>query len=165
VDLFGHRYNMVNPEVRDALSLQDRVLGQLVETLNRRVGAHRWMLVLTADHGQTPTGEVTGGWPIDPSETEEDIAEHFGVTEDEILETARAGAFWLDRTTLQRHGLQPDDVARFLLHYEVKDNPGDAEDLPDGYRLRPGRRLFQAAFPTSWIDGLLDCARDRRFGG
>jgi hypothetical protein len=50
-DTVGHDNGPRSHEVTDVLLRADRRLGQLFEQLDERVGAGRWIAVLTADHG------------------------------------------------------------------------------------------------------------------
>ncbi|MCG8467576.1 MAG: alkaline phosphatase family protein [Gemmatimonadetes bacterium] len=56
-DYIGHRWGPYSPEVRDYYVRLDRYLGRLFDFLDDRVGADRWTLVLTSDHGVTPPPE------------------------------------------------------------------------------------------------------------
>ncbi|HUN81200.1 MAG TPA: alkaline phosphatase family protein [Phycisphaerae bacterium] len=54
-DRVGHLYGPESPEVLEITVLTDRLLGHLFEILDHQVGADRWLLALTADHGVTTT--------------------------------------------------------------------------------------------------------------
>lgn len=56
-DAVGHAFGPDSPEVR-AISIDtDRVLGQLLATIDKTVGLDRTLLVLSADHGVAPLPE------------------------------------------------------------------------------------------------------------
>ncbi|MCK5945068.1 MAG: alkaline phosphatase family protein, partial [Planctomycetes bacterium] len=56
-DVVGHYFGPESVEARDALLRLDGELGQLFAMLDEQVGAGRWSLFLTADHGVGPTPE------------------------------------------------------------------------------------------------------------
>lgn len=59
-DGIGHDYGPDSREMHDHLLRLDAWLGQFLDALDREVGAGRWTLALTADHGVTPLPERTG---------------------------------------------------------------------------------------------------------
>jgi len=50
-DYVGHQYGPFSQEQLDNLFRLDHVLGELIDMLDRRVGAGRWVLGLSSDHG------------------------------------------------------------------------------------------------------------------
>ncbi|MEJ2542098.1 MAG: alkaline phosphatase family protein, partial [Gemmatimonadota bacterium] len=50
-DYVGHQYGPLSQEQLDNLYRLDRTLGELIDMLDRRVGAGRWVLGLSSDHG------------------------------------------------------------------------------------------------------------------
>jgi hypothetical protein len=122
-DYAGHIWNMLRPEVRDVLEAQDRVLGDLVSWLDQAVGPGRWVLAVTADHGQTPIPTTTGGLRIDRVRLEQDIEEYFGV---DLVEALHPTELYVDREELQGAGLTLEDVARYVGDYRY------GHGLPEG---------------------------------
>ena len=57
-DRVGHDHGPRSWEVTDVLLRLDRRLGALFDQLDRRVGAQRWIAVLTSDHGVLPLPEA-----------------------------------------------------------------------------------------------------------
>lgn len=53
-DYVGHAYTAESWEAMDALVGVDRALGRLFEALDARLGAGRWTVALTSDHGVAP---------------------------------------------------------------------------------------------------------------
>ena len=51
LDVVGHSFGPRSHEVQDALVRLDRLLGQLLALLDRKVGRGRYVLALTSDHG------------------------------------------------------------------------------------------------------------------
>lgn len=56
-DVVGHYFGPDSVEARDALLRLDQELARLLTFFDERVGAGRWALFLTADHGVGPTPE------------------------------------------------------------------------------------------------------------
>lgn len=56
-DAMGHAYGPDSHEVMDSYLRLDRTLARFFAFLDARVGAGRWVLVLTADHGVAPLPE------------------------------------------------------------------------------------------------------------
>jgi predicted AlkP superfamily pyrophosphatase or phosphodiesterase len=57
LDLVGHEYGPRSHEVQDVLVRLDQVVGKLLDALDRSVGAGRYVLALSADHGVAPIPE------------------------------------------------------------------------------------------------------------
>ena len=57
-DSIGHTYGAGSQEVMDQLLRLDRTLGRLLDEVDRRVGAGRTLVALSADHGAMPLVET-----------------------------------------------------------------------------------------------------------
>ncbi|HAK55872.1 MAG TPA: hypothetical protein DCP38_10390 [Acidobacteria bacterium] len=57
LDLVGHRFGPRSHEVQDLLRRLDRTIGELLDALDREVGAGRYVVALSADHGVSPIPE------------------------------------------------------------------------------------------------------------
>lgn len=57
-DTVGHWYGPDSLEYADTLARLDRILGELLDAVDRRVGLDRTLILLTADHGVAPAPEV-----------------------------------------------------------------------------------------------------------
>jgi hypothetical protein len=156
MDLLGHIYNMESREVESAIDYSDRALGELVEWLDANVGTNRWVLIVTADHGQTPRAETTGGWPIRISEVEADVARFMGLPIARVVQNARPFALWLSPRA--RQPINARRIARFLTNYRLKDNVPEGESVPSEYRAKSNSRIFAAAFPSRDLDRVWKCA-------
>lgn len=56
-DLVGHAFGIHSQEVLDITLRTDRLLAQLAQMLDQRIGKDQWLLALTSDHGAAPTPE------------------------------------------------------------------------------------------------------------
>jgi predicted AlkP superfamily pyrophosphatase or phosphodiesterase len=159
IDLVGHVYNVVNPEMKSSLKHADASLRALTEYLNRRVGENQWVLALTADHGVGPDPLTFGAWPINIDELVKDASAHFGVDSGDIFEKTRITGFWLNLPAMHRHGIRVGRLANFLNSYRLKDNVAPGRDVPAQYQRRRNERLFQSTFPTKGLPEIVACAR------
>ena len=57
LDLVGHDFGPRSHEVQDVLARLDRTIGSLLAHLDRRVGAGRYVVALSGDHGVSPIPE------------------------------------------------------------------------------------------------------------
>lgn len=58
LDAVGHRYGPDSPELLDTLLGLDRVLGELLDFVDERIGLDRVLVSLSSDHGVMPVPEV-----------------------------------------------------------------------------------------------------------
>jgi Type I phosphodiesterase / nucleotide pyrophosphatase len=154
VDKVGHRWSMNSPQAAAVVRGVDRAFRDLTEILNREVGRREWVLAITADHGSTPDASVTGAFNIDIRELHADLQAAFdqdGDSQSAIRHT-RVTQVWLDEGELREGGNTVEDVAAFLGRYRQADN--DSVGAPE-----PGRRVFEAAFPSELLDQSLPCLR------
>ncbi len=159
LDLIGHKWNMVNPEVEDVLRWTDMQLDRLVRLLDKRVGRRRWVLVVTADHGQQPDARAIGGWPFQVPALVNDVAARFGLPPKRLVLETRATGLWLNRQTLRRAEIDEQDVANYLLGYTIGTNVPEGAEVPEPYRDRLDERIFRAVFPTRYLNEIERCVR------
>ena len=156
LDLVGHAFNMVNPEVRSALEYTDTELSVLETYLNQSVGRNRWVIIVTADHGQQPDASTIDAWPIDVQEMAADLAAQFDLEQEELVQETRVTGLWLDRGALESAGGSLDEAAEFLIDYTIADNaPGD---IPAEYRSRRNERLIESVLPSERLEDIIECA-------
>jgi hypothetical protein len=142
----GHNWGMSSDEVADVLRAQDRALRRLVDYLDRKVGRRRWVLFLTADHGQTRYPRQSGGWAIGGGELARDANRALDENGNDVAlidQVSSPGAF-LNRRELRTNGLSMRDVARWIARYTVQQNLTEGNDLPRRFRNRGDELLFDA---------------------
>jgi hypothetical protein len=155
IDLVGHRFGMETPEMEEVVRSTDQALAELIDILDREVGAGRWVLALTADHGSAPPPAETGAHVIDRDRLKADLEAAFDDTDrTKLVEAPRVTQFWLDVDELRANGHTLEEVARFLLGYTRADNAADPAAVPEDRR---GDRLFAAALPGSVLERGLPC--------
>jgi Type I phosphodiesterase / nucleotide pyrophosphatase len=159
VDGVGHRWNMLEPEVREIVEYADAELERLMSWLDRNVGKREWVLMVTADHGQGPDPLRSGAWPIQQGPLLEDVGNKFEVDPESLFQVERPGAYWVDRQVLEEESITLEDLAAFMNDYRLEDNASNKNDIPEPYKDRLREPLFSAAFPTSAIGRIWGCAR------
>lgn len=157
-DHAGHMWNMINPEQRDVLMSVDRALQDLVAWLEEHVGDEQFMLVVTADHGQTPV--EAGGWPINRYELERDIGDAFDHNENErqLIEHPSPTVLHTDVDEMGANGTTAKAISAFLMRYTIGENINDGNPIPGGFEDRIGDRIFRAVLPAGLIDDAARCA-------
>ncbi len=115
LDKVGHGYGPDSPEVLDTLLRLDRLLGDLFEAIDQRIGLDNTLISLSADHGVVPVPEVAKAQGL--------AARRFGAAEiacfqqvDQRLR-ARFGdqawylqSFYLDRSAVAAAGVDPAEL-------------------------------------------------------
>jgi hypothetical protein len=155
-DIVAHQYGMDSEEEGDVIEAQDAALGALVDWLDTEVGDY--VVVMTADHGNTHRAELTGAWPIGQGELREDVDAEFNVPKDlDLVDTSSAAGPFLDRAVARQLGVTASDVAEFSTGYTIAENNSRPE-LPEGYEDRGDENVFSAAFATDQYDEIMQCA-------
>ena len=150
-DFAGHAWNMVGSEQGDVIREVDRQIGRFVDELDRTVGTGNYLLAITADHGQQPVAEQNGGWRIYSRELQRDIEGRFGP----VVEKITTVDIFLDRTEVERRGIDPEDIARYIGTYTIAENiPGGAPGADRVPRPRLNERLFAGAFTSDYLVSL-----------
>src|SRR5680860_1358619 len=151
-DYAGHAWNMLSPEESDVIREIDRQIARIKSVLDEQVGEGRYVLGLSADHGQEPLPEHFGGWRISTQELKRDVEERFG---DGLIEKITTVDFFVDREVVSRRGVNLSDVARFLGTYTVGDNiPEGAAGASSVPEERLDDVLFAGAFSTEYLQSL-----------
>jgi hypothetical protein len=122
-DQIGHLFGPDSVEARDALLRLDCELARFFAFLDERVGAGRWAVFLTSDHGVGPTPEAAKAAGRDAGRgalqslaraaAERDLAAAFGAPPPGTRYVAHTGEFslYLDRRALAaRRGERGDDA-------------------------------------------------------
>ncbi|MGH2774770.1 MAG: alkaline phosphatase family protein [Actinomycetota bacterium] len=145
-DLSYHAWGMDSPELGDVMEAQDEELRKLTVHLDEQVGAGRWVVMLTADHGLMPDPERSGGFAIKGQEVLADInAEFDRVDNDEDLafHLTAYGAY-IDEDELARNDVSLEEVGRWVAGYTLGENlSGDGAES-ETFEERESERLFSA---------------------
>ena len=149
-DFAGHAWNMDGAEQEDVLEETDRQIARFMDELDRKVGRGNYVLAVSADHGQQPIPDLEGGWRINNKELERDIEAEFG----SIIEKITPVDIYFDRDAVQDEGVDLEEVAHFIVGYQLHENIPD--ELPSDMipEARKDDLLFVGAFPTGYIEDL-----------
>jgi predicted AlkP superfamily pyrophosphatase or phosphodiesterase len=125
-DLVGHTWGPDSQEVFDTTLRSDAMIADLLNFLDQKVGAGKYTLVITADHGICPNPEVSTAKGIDAArispkklveETEAFLSKSFGAVPetggkpDRWVESLVAPNLYLNRKLIQSKNLKVEDVA------------------------------------------------------
>ena len=152
-DYTGHVFGMFDPMTGDALRDVDEQLGRLVAQLDALYPG-RYALIVTADHGQCPLPDASGGVRLDPIQLWDDVEREFGGGLFDLVQNVVPSEVYLHADVLWDVGATREDVAAFLRDYPYRRNigpyvPRDAieQELLD-------RQQFAAVFATTYLDTL-----------
>lgn len=155
-DRAGHTWNMIAPEQGDVIEAVDKAIGEMIAWLDSNIGRGEYVMVITADHGQTPLG--AGGWPILRSEVVNDVNARFQRDESAgIIERTSASSFFSDAEGMASNGTTPEQVASFLARYTIGDNIPEGDDPPGEFSDRTDERIFDAVFPGRKLGKVVGC--------
>jgi arylsulfatase A-like enzyme len=116
-DLVGHTFGPDSPEVRDLSVQTDRLLGQFLQFLDKRLSPGSVLVVLTADHGVAPLPEVQadrrmpGGRIVESTlrkAVESALVAKYG--EGQWISYSAYGTFWLNRAAIREKKLDQAEV-------------------------------------------------------
>lgn len=158
-DAAGHLYNMIAPEQGDAIASTSAAIGDLVDRLDATVGPDEYILIVTADHGQTPL--EAGGWPIRPLEIIADLNETFDKTPNGtgVIEDTSAHTLFMSQAELRANGVYPEEVADFLFDYRISENVAPGDTFPSEFSGREDERIFESVIPGRRLPSVFGCAR------
>jgi predicted AlkP superfamily pyrophosphatase or phosphodiesterase len=141
-DYVGHAKGPDAPEVRDMSIRTDRLLGKLLDFVDRHAGAGNTLIVLTADHGVAPVPEVNqarkmpGGRLKNPSlqqKAEEALTGKYG--DGKWVLAAPAGTLYLNDELIR---------SKKLSKAEVEQTAVDALlTLPHAFRVYSGEQIVR----------------------
>jgi predicted AlkP superfamily pyrophosphatase or phosphodiesterase len=149
IDRNGHYYNMAAPEVKDSLVEADAMLPRLERFLNNEVGRGRWVMIVTADHGQQPDEADIDSYGIAPKEIAADIDHEFGT----IVQSVWPTQIFLDDDAMEKEGTTVSEVARWLYNYTIDENATTSSDYG---RFEADDRVLSMAVPATMLPDL-DC--------
>lgn len=148
IDLLGHHFNMASDQVEAAIGATDDALGVLLDHLDEEVGRGRYVVVMTADHGQQPSAEAVDAFGIDSNEMTDDLEGRFGPVIQDVAPTE----VFVDEQALSARGHSIEDVARFVGDYRLGDNATDPlRQFLGAGSYDPFDRLMAMAVPSALL--------------
>ena len=118
-DYVGHAWGPDSTRVRDISIRTDRIIGSLLTFLDAHLGAGRYVVVLTGDHGVAPVPEVNterkmpGGrlnWFNLIASVNDALTGHYGAGH--WVASSSPGEIYLDLATLASHHANPAEARR-----------------------------------------------------
>jgi hypothetical protein len=163
IDTIGHLFSADGVEMSDAVRTQDAALERLVGFLNETVGAGRWVMLLTADHGTQRDPETSGAFMIDINKIRSGLAAAFDDDGDDatLVQEVRPTEVWLDLEELADNGFTLEQVSRWFLSLTQADMYKNRHVPEPGHE---GDTVFDAALPSS-ILSTLPCLPEARASG
>jgi hypothetical protein len=119
-DYTGHAYGPYSAEIKATLTELDRQVAQLLETLDRKAGPGRSVVVVTADHGMPP--EPAPGHRHYPEDIAALVHQRFDPTGKSLIQYYGDSAnnqLYIDKARLLTLGHSLKDVASFLESQEM----------------------------------------------
>ena len=127
-DFVGYNFGPHSLEVEDMTYRTDLLIGEFLESLDQRIGAGKWTLFLTADHGVTPIPEYTAlqGVPAKrnpmgqlsqlATQIETQLTRRFGAPRNNALylETLNANQLFLERRSLPDEQEKKREIREFV---------------------------------------------------
>jgi Type I phosphodiesterase / nucleotide pyrophosphatase len=162
IDTIGHAFSADSLEMSDAVKVQDQNLKVLVGYLNETVGAGKWAMVLTADHGTQHDPNVSGAFMIDIDKLTRDLETTFDTNGDNVplFTKIRPTEIWVNHQQLADDGVTLNQISEYLM------------GLTQQQTIRVGRTpdpatandtVFSAALPSTML-ARLPCLPEARQG-
>lgn len=152
-DNAGHLWNMESPMLEEVLRAQDHAVERIVGALDARVGPEGHVVIVSADHGQSPRPDVVGGLRIDRFRVQEVLNDAFGA---EVVEAVHPDDLYLRWDVLEEIGATAEDVARVAASLSYRQVAPEGTDLESLSEDVAASRPFAAAIPVDRIVGLTD---------
>ena len=153
-DYAGHVYNYLSLRQRFALLEVDRQIARVARILEERFEPGEFVLIVTADHGQCPTVNLSGGVRLDPIQIQEDIEARYQRSVFGLVESVVPSEIYLSSRAMADTGITDAQVAAWLGDYRYGENIGPY--VPDE-AIDPERfdqPIFAAVFPKSYLERL-----------
>lgn len=143
----GHQWGMTSREEGAIVGSVDRALAALVRFLDSEVGRRRWVVMVTADHGQTRYPRESGAWPIRGGEMTADLNDRFDSVDNQVplVERVTSAGISVNEDELSASGAALTDIAKTVAAYTARGNLEPGQELPREWRSRANEALFDAA--------------------
>jgi hypothetical protein len=152
IDTIGHLFSADGVEMGEAVATQDDALERLVSFLDETVGAGRWVMLLTADHGTQRDPETSGAFMIDIKKIESGLIETFDDADEvRLVQKVRPTEIWLDQDELRDNRATLAEVSQWLLGL-TQEQTFKNQNLPEPGN--EGETVFAAALPSSILSAL-----------
>ncbi len=116
-DYVGHRYGPDSPELADTVAALDRDLAGVIAAVDTKVGADKYVLAITADHGMPPEPDTRRRQQrVYTEDIVKMIHQKFDPEQRELVRQyeAESGQLTIDQERLRALGVTLDTVRKFL---------------------------------------------------
>lgn len=155
-DYAGHVYNFLSLRQKFALLETDRQIGRVARILEERFAPGEYVLIVTADHGQCPTVNLSGGVRLDPIQIQLDIERRYDRSVFGLVESVVPSEIYLASRAMADTGITDAQVAAWLADYRYGENIGPYVPEVAIDRDRFDQPIFAAVFPRSYLERLVD---------
>lgn len=156
-DNAGHLWNMESPMFEEVLRAQDLAVERIVGALDERVGPESHVVIVSADHGQSPRPDVVGGLRIDRFRVQDALNAAFGA---DVVEAVHPDDLYLRWDVLREIGATAEDVARAAAALRYDQIAPEGTDLEALSEELAASRPLAAAIPADRLLELSDAEID-----
>jgi hypothetical protein len=153
-DYVGHAVGPDDPEVRDISIRTDRLLGKLLDAVDRQVGLSNVVFVMTADHGVAPVPEVNQARRMPGGRLR---APDLAAAMQQALEKKYGAGKWVAGGTGSAPYFNRDLIAQYkLTEAEVQQTAADAvRALPHVFRVYTADQLQSGRMQDDYVGTLV----------
>lgn len=159
LDYVGHAFGTFSLEYEEQARQVDRIIGELLGFIDRRIGLDRTLIILTSDHGADGIPEYQSDQGLDagrhyPQEfvrqANRKLKSRFGI-DDELIMAFWNPSLYLSPAMMEKHDLEDADVERELAKimreqngfaYAVRRTDLESGNVPDTPVMRKLQRAF-----------------------
>jgi predicted AlkP superfamily pyrophosphatase or phosphodiesterase len=155
-DYAGHLFNMQAPEEEAALTAVDAQIKRIRRLLESRFSPGEYVFIVTADHGQCPLPDDTGGVRLDPIQLDQDISRSYSNSLFRLVQDVKPSEVYLDRRALTDAGLSMSEIAARFAAYRYGQNIGPYVPVSAVQRGSLKAREFAGVFPATYLSALTE---------
>ena len=153
-DYTGHVYGSGSKWTGLQLEAVDEQLGRLEAMLEARFPGE-YALIVTADHGQCPLPDASGGVRLDPIQLQRHIESAFSGGLGPVVQSTVPSEVYLATSKLKDNGgATVEDVAAYLRDYRYRQNLGPYVPRNAVEQQRLDQKEFAAVFASTYLDTL-----------
>ncbi|MFN2544342.1 MAG: alkaline phosphatase family protein [Actinomycetota bacterium] len=160
IDEVSHIWTMNSLEMRDSVVASDQALPELIRFLNEQVGKGRWVMAVTADHGDMPNPEVTRAFRGSTAALKGYVNRVFDHDSDQVpvLQNLQPTHIFVNVEELEQNGFTLGQLSEYIAGL-TKSQLAASDSI-----IQPGEendRVFDAVFPSN-IMKTLPCLPEAR---
>lgn len=124
-DACGHAFGYETDECGSVFAAEDVQAARIIEAFEKKVGAGKALVVVTADHGGAPLAVESGGQTIKTEQIRAALNKKFDKLDNgvELFYDMIASQFYVDEAEMKRNGLNWNQLRQALLDYRQNGQP------------------------------------------